>query len=80
MNTRRIVKDNRQLKAVIGMGREEFVALLPAFAEAWYVELRLASPHRVRRIGGGKKGALKTMEDKLFAVLLYLKTYLFCKT
>ncbi|MFH2063440.1 MAG: transposase family protein [bacterium] len=75
MNTRRIVKDNRQLKAVIGMGREEFVALLPAFAEAWHVELRLASPHRVRRIGGGKKGALKTMEDKLFAVLLYLKTY-----
>jgi hypothetical protein len=75
MNTRRIIKDDRQLKAVIGMGKEEFATLLPAFAEAWYVELKLASPNRVRKIGGGKKGALKTMEDKLFAVLLYLKAY-----
>ena len=75
MNTRRIVKDDRQLKAVIGMGKEEFAALLPTFTEAWHVELKLASPHRVRKIGGGKKGALRTMEDKLFAILLYLKTY-----
>lgn len=75
MNTRRIIKDDRQLKAVIGMGKEEFQALLPSFANAWYVELKLASPNRVRKIGGGKKGVLKTMEDKLFAILLYLKTY-----
>lgn len=57
------------------MGTEEFQALLPAFTKAWYVELKLGSPNRVRRVGGGKKGVLKTMEDKLFAVLLYLKTY-----
>lgn len=75
MNTQRIIRDNRQLKAVIGMGKEEFQALLPSFTQAWYVELKLASPNRVRRVGGGKKGVLKTMEDKLFAVLLYLKTY-----
>lgn len=70
-----MMKDDRQMKAVIGMGKDEFRALLPSFAEAWYVELKLASPNRVRKVGGGKKGALKTMEDKLFAVLLYLKTY-----
>lgn len=75
MNTRRIIKDDRQLKAVIGMGKEEFEALLPAFAQAWHIELKLMNPNRIRKIGGGKKGALKTMEDKLFAVLLYLKTY-----
>lgn len=69
------MKDERQMKAVIGMGKDEFHALLPAFSQAWYVELKLASPHRVRKVGGGKKGALPTMEDKLFAVLLYLKTY-----
>lgn len=75
MNTARIIKDDRQLKAVIGMGKDEFYTLLPSFTEAWHVELKVQTPQRVRRIGGGKKGALKTMEDKLFAVLLYLKTY-----
>lgn len=69
------MKDDRQMKAVIGMGKDEFQALLPSFTQAWYVQLKLASPHRVRKVGGGKKGALPTMEDKLFAVLLYLKTY-----
>jgi DDE superfamily endonuclease/Helix-turn-helix of DDE superfamily endonuclease len=75
MNTRRIFKDDRQMKAVIGMGKEEFEALLPAFSQAWYVEVKQASPGRIRKVGGGKKGALPTMEHKLFAILLYLKTY-----
>lgn len=57
------------------MGKDEFQALLPAFTEAWYVELKLARPARTRKIGGGRKGALNTMEAKLFAILLYLKTY-----
>jgi len=75
MNIERVCKDDRQLKACIGMGKEEFQRLLPSFAQSWYVELKLASPQRVRKIGGGKKGVLKTMTDKLFAILLYLKTY-----
>lgn len=75
MNTQRIFNDDRQMKAVLGMGKSEFQALLPAFTQAWYVELKLSRPERTRKIGGGKKGALKTMEDKLFAILLYLKTY-----
>ena len=75
MNIQRIIKDDRQLKAVIGMGKEEFLALLPAFSQAWYVELKLLNTNRIRKIGGGKKGALKTMAEKLFAILLYLKTH-----
>jgi len=75
MNIQRIIKDDRQLKAAIGMGKEEFLALLPAFSQAWYVELKLLNTNRIRKIGGGKKGALKTMAEKLFAILLYLKTY-----
>jgi hypothetical protein len=75
MHTQRIFNDERLMKAVIGMGKVEFQALLPAFTASWHVEIKLASPHRVRRIGGGKKGALQTMDDKLFAILLYLKTY-----
>jgi hypothetical protein len=75
MHTARILRDDRQMRAVIGMGRSEFTALLPAFTNAWVVELKQLRPHRQRKLGGGKKGALKTMEDKLFAVLLYVKTY-----
>lgn len=75
MDIRRVIRDERQLKAVIGMGKDEFYSLLSTFAESWYVELKLASPDRVRKVGGGKKGALKTMEEKLFSILLYLKTY-----
>lgn len=75
MDIRRVIRDERQLKAVIGMGRDEFQSLVLTFTEAWYVELKIASPDRVRKVGGGKKGALKTMEEKLFAILLYLKTY-----
>lgn len=75
MNIQRIVKDDRQLKAVIGMGKEEFQMLLPSFSNAWYVELKLSTPNRVRKMGGGKIGVLRTMEHKLFAILLYLKTY-----
>jgi hypothetical protein len=75
MNTGRIIKDDRQLKAVIGLGKTEFLALLEDFSRSWYTELKLINNHRQRKIGGGKKGALPTMEDKLFAILLYLKTY-----
>ncbi len=75
MHTRRIFNDDRQMKAVIGMGKEEFEALLPAFSQAWYVELKFLRKDRKRKLGGGKKGALPTMEDKLFAILLFLKTY-----
>lgn len=57
------------------MGKDEFHSLLSTFTESWYVELKLANPNRVCRIGGEKKDALKTMEEKLFAILLYLKTY-----
>jgi hypothetical protein len=75
MDIRRVIRDERQLKAVIGMGKNEFESLLSTFAGSWYVELKLANPDRARKIGGGKKGALRTMEEKLFAVLLYLKTH-----
>ena len=47
MNIQRIIKDDRQLKAVIGMGKEEFLALLPAFSQAWYVELKLLESERL---------------------------------
>lgn len=32
-------------------------------------------PNRKRKVGGGNKGALKTVEQKLFYILFYFKVY-----
>lgn len=56
------------------MSEAEFEALLPAFTASWK-EIHARIPGRVRGIGGGKKGKLPHMEDKLAFILLYLKCY-----
>lgn len=62
------------MKALIGMSLQEFNGLVPAFEH----ELRhyaASKPNRKRKVGGGKRGHLKTPQDKLFFILFYLKTY-----
>lgn len=62
------------MKALIGMSLEEFQELLISFT----YELAQYSANkegRKRKVGGGQKGHLKTSADKLFFILLYLKTY-----
>ena len=62
------------MKALTGMGINEFKELIPVFKQALneYYEQK---HDRKRAPGGGKKGHLKTIEDKLFFILFYLKTY-----
>jgi hypothetical protein len=74
MNTKSIFSNVRLSKALIGMSQAEFGALVPAFTASWKATHR-AIPRRVRGIGGGKKGKLPSMEDKLAFTLLYLKCY-----
>jgi len=57
------------------MTREEFEVLLPVFTESLMSYRKKLKPHRQRKIGGGRKGDLPTMEDKLAFVLMYLKIY-----
>lgn len=57
----------------------EFERLLPAFAEAYRilypVAQTLAGQVRQRKAGGGSKGQLVSLADKLLFILIYEKTY-----
>jgi hypothetical protein len=71
--------DRRQFLALTGLTVKEFQWLLPTF-QAVYA--RQHSPERtqggktrLRRVGGGRKSVLGTIEQKLLFVLVYQKTY-----
>jgi hypothetical protein len=57
----------------------EFERLLPAFTKAYETryggDMTVAGTPRQRRAGGGVKGKLQRMEDKLLFSLVYQKTY-----
>jgi hypothetical protein len=74
MKTKSIFSNVRLSKALIGMSQSEFEALLPAFTTSWK-DIHAQIPNRIRGIGGGKRGKLPRMEDKLAFILLYLKCY-----
>jgi len=73
MNIQRALEDERLLRAVIGMGKKEFKELLKVFAPlAGRIPYKRG---RKRKAGAGRKHTLKTMEEKLFFILFYMKCY-----
>lgn len=73
------IRNDRQFKALTGMSRPEFTQFLPTFAHA-FEELRQEAYEaqratRQRKPGGGPKGKLATMSQKLFFLLYYWKVY-----
>lgn len=74
MNISKLARSPRAMKAMTGVSYEEFINLAPTFerVERTYRENK---PNRMRKAGGGRKGHLKTAEDKLFYILFYVKTY-----
>jgi hypothetical protein len=73
------IRNDRQFRALTGMSREEFEQFLPVF-RASYAALRQEAyeankAQRQRKPGGGQKGKLVTMEQKLFFILYYWKVY-----
>lgn len=75
MNTTKAFKNQRLIKALTGVSAKEFQSLLPAFEQAVLEDSRLRSKAKERHFGGGAKGRLVTGEDKLFFILVYIKTY-----
>jgi hypothetical protein len=75
----KLKRDRRKFLALTGLTLKEFKALLPAFQKAYrkrYApEKTLAGRKRKRRVGGGRRGVLKTAEQKLLFILVYQKTY-----
>ncbi len=75
------IRDDRHLRSLTGVTQEQFAILLKAFSAA-SAEMKeqayqkgLAEGTRKRRPGGGKKGALPTMLDKILFLLYYFKVY-----
>jgi hypothetical protein len=69
------------MKALTGLSQAQFAHLLSAFSEVYDAteqhayEQGVANGTRQRKPGGGAKGKLSTMGDKLEFVLYYYKTY-----
>jgi hypothetical protein len=73
------IRNDRQFKALTGMSRKEFERFLPIVTTA-YAELRQEAyeaqrDSRRRKPGGGPKGKLVTMSQKLLFILYYWKVY-----
>ena len=79
MLTYRTLQDRpREFLAATGLTHGEFARVLPAFAAAYTVlyppDKTWAGKVRQRQSGGGAKGILSQMEDKLLFILVYQKT------
>ena len=68
-------KNQRLLSALTGLSDKEFQSLIPVFEQSVKEDKKLRSKATERRFGGGAKGKLQTTEQKLFFILIYIKTY-----
>jgi len=79
----KIISDERQLKALIWLKKEEFIFLVNLF---WWIEKEIKKEEYEKRLKESKwksirmgslsgNTKLKTSEDKLFFLLYYLKSY-----
>jgi hypothetical protein len=79
LNYAELKPKTKEFLAATSLKVEEFEALVPAFAQA-YAEAYLSKTTaegevRRRKVGGGVKGRLASIEDKLLFILVYVKTY-----
>lgn len=79
VNIDKVLKNKRLTLALTGLTPEEFVGLLPMFEKMWQdkkqSDYRNNRKHRARKPGGGRKGFLREVRDKLFFILFYYKCY-----
>lgn len=80
MLTYTTLKDRpREFLAATGLTHDEFMRLLPAFVAAYTacypLDQTWQGKVRQRQVGGGAKGILSQMEDKLLFILVYQKTH-----
>src|SRR5215468_1219204 len=68
----------REFLAATGLTHDEFARVLPAFVAAYAVlypsDKTWQGQARQRQVGGGAKGVLPQMADKLLFILVYQKT------
>lgn len=78
MNINKVLNNRRLTLALTGLTPQEFVDLLPTFEQVWkdkrQQDYKRNRKNRTRKPGGGRKGFLREMRDKLFfySVLLQM--------
>ncbi|KAM3116320.1 transposase family protein [Phormidesmis sp. 146-33] len=75
LNLKRILKQDRLMRAMTGLTLKAFEALLPSFTAVYQQSLVKPAGARKRAVGGGRKATLRTIAEKLFYVLLYCNCY-----
>lgn len=76
MNIKLAFTNERLLKGTTGVTEVEFNSLLATFGKLWHEAQARKDRHRA--IGGGRKGVLIGVAEKLFFILFYLKIYPTC--
>lgn len=75
------IRDDRHMRALTGLSQAQFAQLLPTFSRVYQAkrqtdyEQAMQAGQRQRQLGGGRKGKLPTLADKLLFVLYYYKNY-----
>lgn len=75
MNISAALSSDRLCASLTGLRVSEFNDLVESFRVNHHEFWIKMNPVRMRAVGGGRTGALKTIEEKLFATLMYLKVY-----
>ena len=73
INPKKLLRRERQLKAVIGIGGKGFKILHNQFDRIYKSEQE--EKPRIRGIGGGSQGVIKDTKSKLLFILMYVKVY-----
>jgi hypothetical protein len=75
INIYRALNNDRLLRALSGLNRKAFDALLPVFTDAWQGNLLAQTRKRAPGAGQAHKSRLAQAEQKLFYILFYFKCY-----
>ncbi len=78
LNYSKVARRPALLHRLTGLTVAEFEHLCEPFARQYQqqvIQPRVTAMHRVRALGGGQKGALPEIADKLFFILLYTRIY-----
>lgn len=74
-----VQRNKKEFLALTGLTVKEFKILLPAFEqtykERYESNTTRTGQRRQRKVGGGARSNLETIEDKLLFILVYQKTY-----
>ncbi len=75
MNIRSALRTDRMCASLTGLTVREFKDLVSDFSWNYQQAEAKRKPKRKRKPGGGRKSYIQSIEEKLFYILFYLKTY-----